>query len=311
MYRFNWFFAFILVSFPILEQAIWAAPCCARGSATPNLVVGDDEAQISFGFSHASVAAEVGDGGRPRWVSRDYSEFNQNLRMDGAILISDRWQLGAGLSFVRHSISAEKEVAATTALGDSRINLGYEVLPYWNYSAWRPQGYLFTSLNIPTGTSMYNYTNPLGSDITGSGFFSLSVGSLLLKRWSQWDAFLIPEVHYAVPKRFTKDGDSQFVEPGFGGSIGLGGGFSPLESAFRFGFRIQPRFDQPRNGSFFQNNSKAGWITSCDVGLDASMILGATDTVIVSYTDQTWIGPARYSNLNQTFAINLQHRWER
>jgi hypothetical protein len=306
-------FVFALFTLKILaSNNVWAAACCARSAATPILILGDDEAQINVGFSFAKVLAEPLDTGTVVWKDPDTSELNRIIKVDGATLITDRFQVGASLNLVNHRISGVGVSESRTALGDMRVSGGYEILPSWEYSIWKPQGYLFTVLTLPTGRSLYESKTPGLSDVTGNGFFSLSVGNLLMKRWSRWDTFILPEIHYSLPRSFESFGEQNKVIPGFGGSFGVGIGFSPGGGDIRLGARIQPKFDQGRKVISASSSSQTReWIMSNDLGLDMSYLLSTNDTVMLSYTDQTLIGPASSTNLNRVFAINFQHRWER
>ncbi len=284
-----------------------AAACCARNSAVPVLIVGEDEAQFNFGMSLGAVVAEVCDEGIPVFGSPETSEINQLYRLEGALLLSDRFQVGMSLNGVNHRITKPARTDSQLGIGDTRISLGYEYLPSWTYSSWKPQGFLFSVLTFPTGRSSYEFESLTAADVTGNGFYSVSIGSLLIKRWTVWDVFMVPEVHYSLPRTF-KIGE---VEPGFGGSIGFGVGMSPWEGNFRLGLRVQPRVDQSRYIAFRNSDLSRGILANCDTGLDIAYLVTSNDTLMISYIDQTLLGPAINSNLSRVFGLNFQHRWER
>jgi hypothetical protein len=276
------------------------------------LIVGDDEALVNFGVSLASVAAEPSNSGVPIWMDPSTSEVNRTLRLDGATLVSDRFQMGASLMMISHQIKTTASSDTTTGFGDVRLSAGYEFLPLWTYSPWRPKGFLFSVLTIPTGRSIYESQAPVATDVTGNGFYSLAVGSLLIKRWDIWDIFLIPEIHYSLNRTFQNYGETFQVEPGIGGSVGVGGGFSIWDGDLRLGLRVQPKWDQSRKiTSVRQPANGNSWMSNNDVGLDVTYLLSSNDTVMISYTDQTLLGPASNINLNRVVAVNFQHRWER
>ncbi len=282
---------------------------------------GDDRAQLNVATSVSGVVAQVGNSGVPRFNSQQTSEMTQTLRLEGATLLTDQLQIGLGVPLVRSSFSTSSQrQESSTGLGDVRVSLGYEILPLWNYSVWRPQGYLFSVLTLPTGRSRYDSRLPTSTDITGNGFFSASLGSLWLKRWTQWDVFLVSELHYGFERSFAlSDGESLAVSPGVGGSVGLGVGFSPPAFPLRIGLRLQPRWDQTRqvSSSAFLTppaltpTSLRGLVTSTDTALDLAYMLGAEDTVMASYTDQTLLGRAQNTPLNRTLSVTYQHRWSR
>jgi hypothetical protein len=314
MYQtFNLLFGFILVlSFFSFERQCWAAACCARNSATPSLIVGDDEAQINFGVAFGNSVARTMSNGVTVFNPSNVSDMSRNFRIDGAMLLSDRLQVGAGGSVVQREVVHAATAESAIGIGDARMSVAYEILPIWNYSSWKPQAYLFSGVTLPSGRSIYESQNNTRSDVTGNGFYTFSLGSLWIKRWTVWDVFLLPEIHYSLSRTFDYFGDSIGVSPGLGGSVGLGFGFSPGGGNTRLGLRVQPRMDQPR--SFSDQAlmpSEQSHAMSCDVGLDLSYLLGTTDTMMLSYTDQTWVGPSKNTNLTRNFALSFQHRWER
>ena len=305
-------FTGIFASGPLGYKNAQASACCARSSAVPILIVGDDQSQINFGIAQGKVVAETTEEGVPIFGSPDESETNITYRADVATLLSDRFQVGVSVPVVQHMISFSNRSDSGVGLGDVRVSVGYEVIPVWDYSKWKPQGFIFSLVTLPSGRSVYESLSPTASDVTGNGFYSVSVGSLFLKRWDAWDTFFISEIHYSLPRTFESNSDPLFVKPGFGASAGLGVGFSPKEGPVRLGLRIQPRYDQPRQVPSMSLGLPQGrFLSVWDTGFDVSYMVSGSDTLMVSYTDQTLLGEAINSNLNRVFAINFQHRWAR
>mgnify|MGYP002141939174 CR=1 FL=1 len=288
-----------------------AAPCCARNAATPMLIVGDDRAQFNVGLALANVVAVADEEGIPTFGAPQNSEALQTYRLDGSFLLSDRLQAGASFSLVNHSITADDIKDSTFAMGDTRLHLGYEIMPVWNYSKWKPQGFLFTTLTLPTGRSIHESQKGPSTDVTGNGFYAVSVGMLAVKRVGFLDFFVVPEVHYSFPRVFSGDLDRRLL-PGWGGSIGAGFGWSPGGGNLRLGLRVHPRLDQGVTSIYPDRVEQSrGWLSVCDTGFDAAYLLSATDSLMVSYTDQTLLGVATNLNLNRSLSINFQHRLER
>ena len=306
------FSAASLTFFALFSQESTAAPCCARSSAAPFLILGDDELQYSFGVSSNRVVAETSNERRAYFLPDELVDQARTLRLDGATLLSDRAQVGVSLSAVNRSVRAYSEQHSSFQWGDTRLSLGYEFLTNWSYSSWRPTGYLFSVVTLPTGKSNFNSVLPNFADVSGNGFYSVSVGGIFLKRWNTVDGFFMTEVHYSFPRTFDGPTGQFQVIPGGGGSLGGGLGWSPGGGAFRLGMRVQPRVDQPRLiPSRDRVGVKKSWASSCDTGFDLSYLIGSNKTFMISYTDQTLLGIAQNSNLNRTVGLSFQHRWER
>ncbi len=303
---------FLIVFLFSLQSRAFAASCCARSPAAPFLIVGDDQAQVNLGISSASIVAQTGADGGISKTPAGSSDRIWNYRVDAAILLSDLLQVGVSAPLVTRVVNEPGVSDSSTAFGDLRLSAGYEFLPAWTYSSWKPQGFLFSVLSIPTGRSVYEFQLPSLADVTGNGFFAVSVGTLLVKRWSSWDAFVIGEAHYSFSRTF-KDGTTSYsVYPGWGASLGGGIGFSPGGGKVRIGARIQPRWDQIESvvypGTSIAATGTSRW--AADVGFDLALLLGMTDTIMASYTDQTLL-PSVASPLNRSLVLSFQHRWER
>ncbi len=303
---------FSLFSFFFSTEATWAAPCCARNAATPALIVGDDQTQVNLGFSLAHVVADATEDGALVFNSPNYSDISQVHRFDFSTMVSDRLQFGSSFNLVRHTVRDSELSETQLGVGDTRLNVGYELLPVWNYSKWKPQIFIFSTFTFPTGRSKYEFERPLLSDVTGNGFYSVSMGGLILKRWGIWDIFLLPEIHFAFPRTFETEQGNLKVYPRLGGSFGVGAGWSPGNGPVRLGLRIQPRLDQTTVTVLGdQISGSQGMLSVCDTGFDAALLISSTDSLMVSYTDQTLLGVATNLNVNRTLALNFQHRWER
>ncbi len=296
-----------------LAVRLYSAPCCSVNAAAPSVISGDDSAQLTFSAGQSQIIGDVPAVGLPVFRDDNNREITQTLRLDGAILLSDRWQVGASVPLVRHELTTPDLNNAITSLGDIRFTAAYEILPEWSYSAWVPKGLLFTQLILPTGQSIYEADVPGLVDATGQGFYTLAVGALFLKTWSVWDAFAIPEIHYSLGRTFNNSqlGDTIAVGPGWGGSLALGLGLSPWHGNFRIGLRVEPEYGSAKtvtssSGATLQSNQLA-W----DTGLEASYLVSEDWSISASYTDQTLLGPAINTALSRTLAISVQHRWQR
>ena len=317
----KWFktFGFKFLSLPLVVtevlsplSQVQAAPCCARSPAVPMIVMGDNQAQINLGSGFVNVVAETDDHGVPQFGSPADSESNLTYRIDFSGLISDRLQVGLTLNYLNHSVTNDYLGNTEWGWGDTRVNVAYEFLPVWKYSEWKPQGYVFSSLTVPTGRPIYYSQSDAATDVMGDGFFTLSVGTLFTKRIEAWDGFIITELHYSLPREFSGEVETIQVKPGFGGSMGIGFGWSPGEGPVRIGMRLQPRVDQAKIVPEIRSRIGSSPIISlCDFGIDFAWMASQTQTLMLSYTDQTLIGYAINSNLNRIYALNYQFRWLR
>ncbi len=286
-----------------------AAPCCGGGSAAPAIISGDDRYQLSATTSRSVVIGDAPEKGIPVFRSKNDNEITQSYRLDGAMVFAERLQAGVSLPFVQRAISKTSLKEEGTGFGDLRGNLGYEILPEWDYSVWKPRGFLFLQLTVPTGKSIYESTSPLATDATGRGFYSAGTGLLLVKNWSSWDALVIPEIHHSFTRSFKITDETITISPRFGASLLMGAGYNVGD--FRIGMRIAPNYNQPKHIHSTTNGdrdtaSQLAW----DTGLDFAYIFKDTMSATLAYTDQTVLGPVINTTLSRTFAFTLQKRWD-
>lgn len=258
-----------------------------------------------------TVIASVDDEGI--WREQENSPVTQTLKIEGACLISDRWQLGASVPLIRRSTSlafAAREGSGEkkfTGLGDVSTTLAYEILPEWEYNPWRPKGTAFLQLSYPTGKPRAASTVG-GSDSRGNGFWSTGAGIYLSKLWGNLDVFTTFETHRSFAREiFTSQLAARLV-PGLGGSAGFGAGIHLND--WRLGTSINFTYEDPVKieGSITAQQGAERFATG---------VLALTRTIqeqwsaTISYSDQTLFGSPRNTSLGRSGSIQVQRRWAR
>jgi hypothetical protein len=293
----------------------YAAPCCGGSSAAPTILTGDDRAQFSASLAQSQIIGDVPAGGSAVYRADGDLEQAQTLRIEGAFLLSDRWQIGASVPYTRRSRSTPDLASASSGFGDLGLSGAYEILPEWEYSLWKPRGFLFVQTLIPTGGSIYessfDATDPWGLDARGRGFYALGIGGVLLKGWGDWDAALVAEAHRSFARSFSTSDGALDLTPGWGGSASLAGGYSLTRLPVRFGLALSPAYEGSiaavGSGIDSVSDSQLVWNASAQVG----WMFGHDATLSAVYTDQTFFGPATNVSLSRTVALYFQKRWER
>lgn len=286
-----------------------ASPCCSAQSAVPSLISGDEQARLSAGISYARVIGDAPSEGIPVFRAHNDAEVTQVTQIEGTFLLADRWQFGGNVPFLYRDLDRPSMHKNDWGIGDVRLSLGYEVLPEWSYSVWKPKGYLFTQLTLPTGRSVHQVT-PEQPVVFGKGYYSVNTGIFLVKRWNYWDAFFAPQVRYSFSRKF----EEQNVEiyPGFAGAAIVGGGVSPsFVPSFRLGAWIQSLYQQPQRSKSSVGESVSHSQLVWDVGVDTSYAFDDHWSLHLNYTDQTLLGPAINTTLSRTVAFSLQRNWLR
>ena len=234
-------------------------------------------------------------------------EISRVLRLEGAHIFADRFQVGAGVPIASRS---SDRGGGTTQLGDVTTGYGYEDLPEWDYSPWRPRGFGFLQLTLPTGKSVNESSDPSKDDASGRGFWALGLGQIFTKIIGRWDVNSTLEVHRAFAKA-TRDASTSAdiqLHPGWGGVLGVGGGWSWRE--LRLGASLAWNYEDPVNvtGAIESQGGAQRFATG---SLIASYSLPLEFTAAVVYSDQTWFGSPSNTTLSRSILVSVQKRWER
>ena len=308
--RFNgssWLIAVLILA----PRLVAAAPCCGGGSAIPSLISGDDLAQLGASVSHGSVIGDAPAQGIPVFRADGDLEQTQTLQLDGAYRFLDRYQAGLSLPLIRrYRQFASGTQNSSTGFGDARLDVAYEVLPEWGYSAWKPHGFLFLEGTVPLGPSIYDAQDSLLVDARSRGFYSLGLGTAFFKAVRHFDFAFSFEAHRSFSKTVqAADSSSMIVTPGWGWSSMIGAGWSPEGGRFRVGMSLSPVYEgaiQTEGEVNSISDSQLVWNTGVQVGYQFRSDWSAS----LNYTDQTLMGPAKNVNLSRTVSLFVQKRWE-
>lgn len=295
-------FLLFLSSFGFFHGSVaQAAACCGGGFAAPALLIGDDRAQFSSSFSFTEVVIDNVDA-QGFWRTRDEHQKVQTLRLEGARLLSDRWQLGASVPLIQRQYAGQNHAG----FGDIAMNLGYEYLPDWSYNPYRPKGLGYLQITAPTGKSRAE--SETGLDSRGQGFWALGLGTVLTKSWGRWDAFSSVEVHRSFAKDFANSQVQGTLKPGWGSTFGGGGGYNLKK--WRYGASVLWTYEDPIE------MEPRGWAQSsveryATTSLVASYLPNDDWSGSLSYTDQTLLGEPVNTSLGKGVLLQVQRRWGR
>jgi hypothetical protein len=303
-------FFVLLILFSFVGELALGAPCCGGTANIPSLISGDDSSQISTTLISSQVVAEAPVGGGIKYRKDNDQESAQTLKIDGATILSDRWQTGITIPVTRRARSRATNESAASGLGDISLNVGYEALPDWTYSSWRPKGIVFLTATLPTGGSIYEAKELYRIDSRGRGFYSLSAGALILKNWGVWDASIVAEAHHPFNRTISNEAGELNLQPGWGTSGSLALGLSPMGGDFRIGVSVSPSYESPITTAGLvsgQGEKVSLWTSSAQL----SYMVNDLVSMSLTYSDQTLIKASNNSALNRTVAFLMQKRWER
>ncbi len=288
-------------------RLLLAAACCGSGNLFPALISGDERMQLTATTLLASVVGEASDVGAfvPRGAGD--SETRQTLRLDFATLISDRWQLGVSVPVARRARSRNGSSAEALGLGDAGLMVGYEAVPLWSYSRWKPKVVAFASVTLPTGRAPFHSASLYQVDALGRGYWTLTLGALAQKTWGSWDAVLLGEAHQPIARDWETSAGTLHLAPALGASVSFGGGWSYED--FRFGLMLSAVFEGPvRTTGLITAASSSQF--SAPITAQLSYLAAETLSVGALYSDATLL-PSRGVPLSRSVSLLVQTRWDR
>ncbi len=286
----------------LVSWNVFAAACCGGSISVPSLITSDDKSQLVASYTYNQVVIDSVDN-KGYWRTWDSHQSTQTLQLSGASLVSDRWQAGTQIPIVQRSQVGH----SSSGLGDVSLSTAYEYLPDWDYNPFRPHGFGFLQLTLPTGKSKYESENG-GLDSRGNGFLTLGLGTVLVKNIRKFDLMASFEIHKSMEKEFSNSQMSGRLQPGFGGSFGIGGGYSIR--AWRLGSSLTWFYEDPVNivGTTNVTGSVERYATFV---ASTSYLVNDDWSGVVSYSDQTIFGAPINTSLGRGVSVSLLRRWPR
>jgi hypothetical protein len=290
------FFSFFLLA----PNLLLAAACCGGGFAIPSIITGDDKAQVTTSYSYSKIETDVFTNGV--WQKRNSDDISNIYKIEMARIFLDRYQAGVSIPIQTRTLSS----GTSTGLGDISGVMGYEYLPDWTYSTWRPRGVGFLTLTLPTGKSIYESTTGLNSQ--GRGFFSVGLGTTLTKTWTNWDANTTLEIHRSFDKIMSNSQNVGNIMPGFGNSLSVGAGYSIAD--LRIGSNLS-WFNEDAVDVEGTISSKGSEQKFAALTASVNYLFKESWAGSLSYSDQTILGDPTNTTLSKSVQISLQKRWAR
>ena len=262
-----------------------------------------EKMNVSTSLSYSTVGTDVTADGV--WQHRSIVEQAQTLRIDTAHIVADRFQFGASMPIVRRARNDDTR----TGLGDVAINSGYEILPEWDYSPWKPHGVTYLQLTLPTGRSIYEATDMDQLDNTGRGFWALGTGIALSKIRGPWDGIFLFDIHRSFSKeaKGTVAGDLE-LSPGWGGSLTVGAGRTYKD--LRAGASLAWIYE---DGTKVSGGGLPDGALSRYASAGLSLIYSPSRdwSTSLSYSDQTLFGSPTNTPLARSVQVSYQRRFPR
>lgn len=273
------------------SQYAYSAACCGGASSLPNIITGDFDQQISASIDQSIVIGSSDYDSTVVFKDNPWSKQKQILNFSYAKLFRDYYQWGIKTKIIKNI----EESQSYSSIGDTQIQFSYEFLPELHFSKWKPRGYVFSSLLLPTGSKYSGDTNLL--ETTGNGTYTLQIGLAFKKIIKKYDLISVVEIHQRSPN----DLGTESINYALGTSITMGAGISPEKfNKWHFGTSIKLNYEGPQYSNISSSTSESYWM---NWGLNCSYMLNDLNSLTLSYLDDTLLGPSKNQELNRSISF--------
>lgn len=289
-----------LILFIILSSNVYASSCCGGGGSLPTLITGDLRAKFNSTYQNAASTYQADIEGNINENNKQ-EIIREGLSFQYSSLINMYWQYSVSIPVVMNTVRTAKLEEQSSGLGDISGSMAYEFLPEIGYNPYRPRGFVFMELKLPTSDSTYTSQKSLRTDSFGDGFYRLTLGSAFQKIWNSIDALFSVALNYS----FERELGGREIQPGIGAlsSFSLGYSFSQLPvrvgSSLSYVYRPSISFSDLAD-------SQASYYFETGVSLSYSL----DDYVyLLSYLDQSFLAEAKNTMLNQTLLLSISRNF--
>lgn len=303
------FLVFTFIS-AILPAHAWGAACCGGSSSFPSIITGAQRAFVSGSVSYSNVQARALPETGIRFWSQEEQLETRVLKIDGALLMSERWQVGLGLPLqwrqIRYPSGLQEQ---DSRLQDVQLQTSYELLQERLFSRWKPRGYLTFKLNVPTGRSAEDSLSQSRlADVSGLGAWGLGAQLSLIKEFRRWDALASLSADHFFASSLKGGGSAGSFDVY---TASAGAGWSFLKGAARVGGLLRPYYRtsktiRPLGGS---RPVRTSYELYWDASATASYRFGDHVSCTLIFTDQTLVGPVENSTLARSVTFQVLRNW--
>lgn len=274
---------------------VFAASCCGGSTSNSGLITNDDLTQFRTSYSFSETQTFVTD--QNLWIP-DRSKSQRILSLGWNRIFWDRFQWSIETSIIEnHHLSRGSSSAHQ---GDSQISFGYEALPEYNFSEWKPIVYIYSRLTAPTGISKYESGASEKNAVTGQGVWSMSFGFILLRSFGPLDLVLDSELIYGFSRQFNSSG--KFIKPGEISRSILKAGWN--HANWRLGFNLVHLIELPSLVKD-QTVNKTSQRSLLFPQLNLAYLISPLISTSVAYTRESLLGIAQNTYLNDIFSVGI------
>jgi hypothetical protein len=285
-------------------SALYAASCCGGGSSSSAIITGDNQQEITIGYSYRNDIGQTDNDGLSSIHDNSIKDQQYLYTLQFAKILFDRFQTSIKIGVTTKDIDKQKRAEKSSGLQDLELQSSYEFLPEFAYSPIKPRGFSYLKFTAPLSKSLYDSQSQVFSDVRGSGLYSLAPGLFFLKKFTDFSLKSGLEYQYYFGKQYAESRLNdyyKFVIP-FGASYSLPQVPIILSATSTLNYQSSKKLE----GSIqSQSPSEYFW----DLNFSSSYRLTDQASLTLAYSDSSLIGKSINSPLYRIIGLSYNYGW--
>jgi len=292
------FFLFALF-FPF---KLHASSCCGGGSSSSLILLDDDLSSISLGMNFRNDLGQTDGEGWASFNEEGIVDKQSSLNIQWQRLLNESIQIAFKSGLSEKTIFKQKRYEKKSGLSETELQTTYEFLPEYNYSLYKPRGFVFLKASIPGSPSLYDSKSNIFSDVRGTGLYSLSSGAFFIKRFSTISLKSAIEWQHIFGRTFQTKAFKLHDYNKFNFPMSMGFSLDPMPFTIGAGLTWNYQSAKKFTGSINnQSQSEYFWETSAFI----NWVISREKSLGLSYSDSTLVGKNISSPLYRTIGFTF------
>lgn len=296
---------FVLIFNLLFLNSAYSAACCSVGGTSTPIMTEQTQLEMRVGTSRSKVVAERFESDQVLFWDTERDQVTTMLNTSINYRLGEDWQIATSLDYIYRNYEFNDGKNETSGrLGDARILVAYELIYPSPAFSWRPQAFVSLEQTLFRGRGLEESQLDGLADISGSDQYSTALGLHLFKRGyrTMW-SFESRYTHFH-PKRFESVNLKSRAEY----NLSLGLQSIGLSEYFELGTSWSVFFIDGRRRDQGINSPSERYY---EVSLYSVLNLSPNTGLILSYADQTLLGPVKNTTLSRRLGLSFNYSLQR
>lgn len=278
-----------------------SAACCGGGSSGSFIITDNSRYELRLTTGHSTVVAEKFESDKVLLWDTQRKQRSTTITPSIGLSLSERWQAGLSFDILSKDYRFEQgNKEKSSRLGDTRILVAYELIPPSPSFTKTPQVILSIEQSLLTGRGLIDSQKSGLSDVSGEEQSQLKIGVHLFKQLRILR--LTSTANFS--RLFDRNVGESRLEERHQLDLGFGVAYTP-RSNWSLGSNIGAHFKQGRHIKKNRSALLAPSERYFEIAPYFSYALSPRFQTVITYLDQTLIGPVAYTTLSRSISLSL------